>query len=113
MVTLDNILGQEKPLKTINQTISLGKRGQALLLTGRPGIGKYALAAYTAGRFLCQKDNSGCGTCISCKSIDSLNHPDYLLAFPFPNVASESRRNTLFHFSDPTTSDARYSDDTL
>ncbi|MCP4580976.1 MAG: hypothetical protein GY839_05120 [candidate division Zixibacteria bacterium] len=112
MVTLENILGQEKPLKTIDQMINLGKRGQALLLTGRPGIGKYALAAYTAARFLCQKDNSGCGTCFSCKSIDSQNHPDYLLAFPFPNVASESKKNTLFHFCDPVTSDARFSNDT-
>ena len=113
MVTLDQILGQEKPLEIIDRIIKQGKRGQALLLIGRPGIGKYALANYTAARFLCQKDNSGCGTCISCRNLANQGHPDFLLVFPFPNVASESRKHTLFYFSDPINSDARYSSDTL
>ena len=113
MVTIDKILGQSKRLDTIDHIIKLGKRGQALLFTGRPGIGKFALACYTAQRFLCLENNTGCGKCISCKSISRLNHPDFLLTFPFPNVASESKKNTLFHFSDPVNSNARFSDDTL
>jgi DNA polymerase-3 subunit delta' len=113
MVTLDKILGQNRPLEIIDRIIKQGKRGQALLLIGRPGIGKYALANYAATRFLCQKDNSGCGTCISCRNLANQGHPDYLLVFPFPNVASESKKHTLFHFSDPVSSDARYSGDTM
>jgi DNA polymerase-3 subunit delta' len=113
MVTLDKILGQEKPLEIIDRIIEQGKRGQALLLIGRPGIGKFALANYAAGRFLCQTNNSGCGKCISCRNLANQGHPDFLLVFPFPNVASESKKNTLFHFSDPANSDARYSNDTL
>ncbi len=112
MVTLDKILGQTKPLEAIDQIIKQGKRGQAILLIGRPGLGKYALANYTAMRFLCSRDNVGCGQCPSCKTVMSNNHPDYLLLFPFPNVSSESKKNTLFHFSDPTSSDARFSDPT-
>ena len=113
MVTVEKILGQAKPLETIDRIIKLGKRGQAILLTGRPGIGKFALASYMANRFLCQDDNKGCGKCYSCRSISNLNHADYLLVFPFPNISPESKKNTLFHFSDPVTSDARYSNDTL
>jgi len=113
MVTIDKILGQQKPLEIIDRIIKQGKRGQALLLIGRPGIGKYALANYTASRFLCQKDNLGCGKCISCRNLANQGHPDFLLVFPFPNVASESKKHTLFHFSDPVNSDARYSSDTL
>jgi hypothetical protein len=113
MVTVDQILGQKKPLEIIDRIIKLGKRGQALLLTGTAGIGKFAIACYTARRFLCQNDNSGCGTCFSCKNMLNRSHPDFLLAFPFPNVAGESRKNTLFHFSDPESSDARFSNETL
>jgi DNA polymerase-3 subunit delta' len=112
MVTLDQILGQKKPLLAIDNIIRQGKRGQAILLIGREGIGKYALASFAAARFLCQNDNTACGECTSCRSISRNNHPDYLLVFPFPNLASESKKNTLFHFSDPMTSDARYSDST-
>jgi len=61
MVTIDKILGQAKLLDTIDHIIKLGKRGQALLFTGRPGIGKFALACYTAQRFLCLENNTGCG----------------------------------------------------
>ena len=113
MVTVEKILGQTRPLKTIDRIIKLGKRGQAILLTGRPGIGKFALASHLAYRFLCQDDNRGCGKCSSCRSISNFNHPDYLLIFPFPNISPESKKNTVFHFSDPVTSDARYSNDTL
>ena len=113
MVTLNKILGQEKPLAVIDRIIKLGRRGQALLLTGSPGIGKFALACYISRRFLCQQDNSGCGECLSCKSIANSNHPDFLLVFPFPNVAAESKKSTVFHFSDPVNSNARFSDETL
>jgi hypothetical protein len=113
MVTVETILGQTRPLETVDRIIRLGKRGQAVLLTGRPGIGKFAMAIHMAYRFLCQDDNRGCGKCFSCRSISKFNHPDFLLVFPFPNISPESKKNTVFHFSDPVISDARYSNDTL
>jgi len=113
MAAIDQILDQKKPLKTIDRIIELGKRGQALLLSGRPGIGKFALARYAARRFLCLADNSGCGVCSSCRSIEKNSHPDFLLTFPFPNLAGEARKSTVFHFSDPISSEARFSNDSL
>ncbi len=113
MVTLDKILGQTKQLEAIDRIISQGKRGQTILFIGRAGMGKFALANYLAMRFLCQSDYTACGECSNCRAIKNNNHPDYLLLFPFPNVASESKKNTLFHFSDPVNSDARFSDSTL
>ena len=113
MVTLDKIIGQTKALQTIDKIIIQEKRGQALMLTGPPGIGKYALANYAAARFLCTENYSACGKCFSCRSLINGNHPDFLLVFPFPNLASESKKNPLFHFSDPMTSDARFSDSTV
>ena len=113
MVAIAEILNQQKPLKTIDRIIELGKRGQALLLSGRPGIGKFALAHYASRRFLCQKDNAGCGACFSCRSIDKFAHPDFLLIFPFPNLAGDAKKNTVFQFSDPIDSDAKFSTDSL
>jgi hypothetical protein len=113
MAAIGEILGNPKPLDTVNRIIDQGKRGQAILLSGPVGIGKFALGLWMAMRFLCQKDGGGCGQCLSCRSVKTFNHPDFLLAFPFPNLASESKKNTLFHFSDPISSDARYSDESL
>jgi hypothetical protein len=113
MAALGEILGNPKPLEAVNRIIDQGKRGQAILLSGPTGIGKFALGLWTSMRFLCQQNSAGCGQCLSCRSIKSFKHPDFLMAFPFPNLASESRKNTLFHFSDPINSDARYSDESL
>jgi DNA polymerase III delta prime subunit len=113
MVTLDKILGQTKQLQAIDKIIGQSKRGQAILFIGRPGIGKFALANYLAARFLCQHDNAACGECTACRGVAKNNHPDFLLVFPFPNLASESKKHTLFHFCDPVASDARFSDSTL
>jgi DNA polymerase-3 subunit delta' len=113
MAAIGEILGQKRPLETVNRIIESGKRGQAVLLTGPAGIGKFALGVWMAMRFICQKDNSGCGQCLSCRCLKNFKHPDFLLVFPFPNLTSDSRKNTVFHFSDPVNSDARYSDDSL
>lgn len=124
MVAVRGILGQKKALATVDRLIDRGKRGQAILFTGPAGIGKFALALHTARRFLClsrhvtsestsgRNGQSACGTCFSCRSIARLNHPDLLLVFPFPNLAGESKRNTVFHFSNPSSSDAMFSEET-
>ncbi len=113
MAAIGEILGKPKPLEMVNRIIDQGKRGQAILLSGPVGIGKFALGLWMALRFLCQKDGAGCGQCLSCRNVKSFKHPDFLLAFPFPNLASESRKNTVFHFCDPINSNARYSDESL
>ena len=58
------------------------ERGQALphalLLNGKPGIGKLALAFGIARVLLCRRDSAGepCGSCVSCTLLDSGTHPD-------------------------------------
>ncbi len=80
---------------------------------GPPGSGKFAAGIYLGRRFMCPEGGSeDCG-CSCCRKVNSFNHPDFLLVFPFPNLAGESRKNTVFHFSDPVNSSAKYSDETL
>ncbi len=52
---------------------------RALLLTGRPGLGKRATALFLAQSLLCETDRSAlqaCGTCASCRLYQAGNHPD-------------------------------------
>ncbi|MFL6579913.1 MAG: DNA polymerase III subunit delta' [Burkholderiales bacterium] len=52
---------------------------RALLLTGRPGLGKRATALFLAQSLLCETKRDGlipCGTCPSCLLYRAGNHPD-------------------------------------
>jgi DNA polymerase-3 subunit delta' len=89
-----------------------GSLSQSLLLAGPRGIGRFSIVMDLARALLCEKDRAGCGQCSSCKDVDRLYHPDFLLLFPFPNLRPESKKVTVFPFSDPTGSGARFSEET-
>jgi DNA polymerase-3 subunit delta' len=57
----------------------------ALLLHGRPGLGKTALATLFARRLLCEGPVEGdlpCGTCAACLWFAQGNHPDFRVLEP-------------------------------
>jgi DNA polymerase-3 subunit delta' len=57
----------------------------AILLHGRAGIGKLALAQALAASLLCevpQADGLACGQCLSCGWLSQGNHPDFRLITP-------------------------------
>jgi hypothetical protein len=85
---------------------------QSVLLVGKEGIGKFSLVLNLAQTLLCEREMSACGECTSCHELSRLIHPDFLLLFPFPNIRPESRKRTLFPFSDPVSSNARFSEET-
>ncbi len=89
-----------------------GSLSQSILLIGPEGIGKFALIMELTKALLCENDHSACGNCQSCKDVIRFYHPDFLFAFPFPNIRPESKKVTIFSFSDPVSSNARYSEDT-
>jgi len=95
-------------LKTLAENRELK---QSILLTGMDGVGKFKLVMEMASSLLCES-LTGCGKCSGCKRVAALQHPDFLLTFPFPKIRPESRKNTVFSFSDPASSNARYSDET-
>jgi len=82
------------------------------LLVGREGIGKFSLVINLAQTLLCENDMTACGECSSCRDVLRLYHPDFLLLFPFPNLKPESKKLTVFPFSDPVSSGARFSEET-
>ncbi|MGE0486570.1 MAG: DNA polymerase III subunit delta' [Gammaproteobacteria bacterium] len=58
--------------------VATDRLGHAYLLSGRPGLGKYALAEAFATRVLCEQPigDSACENCRSCRLIASGLHPD-------------------------------------
>ena len=57
----------------------------AMLLHGRPGIGKMHLAEILAQSLLCEnrlKSGLACGVCPACGWFAAGNHPDYRLVQP-------------------------------
>jgi len=105
-----------KHLKKLTGDIKISLQGQTLnqsiILTGKEGIGKFSLVMDIARFILCENDMQGCGKCGPCKEIKEFKHPDFLLVFPFPKIKPESKKVTVFPFSDPTSSNARYSNET-
>ena len=62
-----------------------GRLPHALLIHGRPGIGKLHLAQILAQSLLCEKrskEGLACGTCPACTWFSAGNHPDFRLIQP-------------------------------
>jgi len=54
-----------------------GRVPHALLLSGAPGLGKYAFARAVAQRALCHAAAAPCGVCPACRQFTAGSHPDY------------------------------------
>lgn len=53
-----------------------GRLSHAVLFSGHSGVGKKALARYTAELFLCE--HGACGDCSVCRNIENGAHPDVI-----------------------------------
>lgn len=77
----ENIIGHEKTIDILKRTLRRGGLPNAYLFSGPDGVGK-RLTALTVAKAAncCHADSSGnqdsCGQCLSCRKIDSRNHPD-------------------------------------
>jgi DNA polymerase III delta prime subunit len=103
-------------LKNLSQKLceaaTKGTLNQSLLFVGQEGIGQFALVMNLVETLLCEEGKTACGKCYSCRQVARLYHPDFLFLFPFPNLRPESKKMTVFNFSDPITSSAKFSEDT-
>ena len=69
----------------------------ALLIHGRPGLGKTVLAKLFAQRLLCEGPSGGdlpCGECAACRWFEQANHPDFRLLEPEALSAAEGDART-------------------
>jgi DNA polymerase-3 subunit delta' len=70
------IYGHDPLRARITAAQASGRFPQATLLVGPRGVGKQRLALWTAQAFLCEADAGPCGTCIPCRQVQAVGHPD-------------------------------------
>ena len=72
------IIGNNKVIKELNNSIDSGNILHSYMFYGPEGIGKKEVAKKFAKRILCFNKKNDC-ECKSCISFDSSNHPDYTI----------------------------------
>ncbi|MBM3251728.1 MAG: DNA polymerase III subunit delta' [Candidatus Omnitrophica bacterium] len=76
-MSFKKIIGQEKAINFLLQSIKNNKLASSYLFIGPEGVGKALVAQEFAKLLNCQKDNlDACDSCSSCLKIDNRNHPD-------------------------------------
>ena len=81
----ESILGQEKPIRLLTTLLQNGTIPHALLFIGIEGVGKQTAAMAMAMACNCmavKPKHNPCGSCKSCRKIESGNHPDIILLKP-------------------------------
>jgi DNA polymerase III subunit delta' len=81
----ESILGQEKPIRLLTTLLQNGTIPHALLFIGIEGVGKQTAAMALAMACNCmaiKPKHNPCGSCKSCRKIESDNHPDIILLKP-------------------------------
>ncbi|PKM93239.1 MAG: DNA polymerase III subunit delta' [Firmicutes bacterium HGW-Firmicutes-1] len=98
MNSFNDIVGHEEIIKHIRNSIKMDKVSHAYMFEGEEGIGKKLLASIFAKTLQCEagKDEP-CNSCSSCKSFDSLNHPDikYVVATKKAGIGVDDIREQL------------------
>lgn len=70
------LYGKNHLKKRLDGIAEKGRLSHAVLFSGPSGVGKKALAKYTAELFLCE--NGACGECPACRNIENGAHPDVI-----------------------------------
>ena len=94
-MSFKDIKGQDKAISILRNAITDGKVSHAYIFWGPESVGKRLTAMNFAKALNCLGDETsrsgpveGCDRCVSCKKIDSLNHPDVFLFAPEKDSSS-------------------------
>lgn len=82
------VIGQQTIKEQLVHMVDSHRVAHAQLFTGRPGVGKLALALAYAQYMCCEHRSGGdaCGRCPSCIRFSKLAHPDLHFVFPIAKV---------------------------
>ena len=74
---MPELLGNEHLREQFSSLVDRNRLHHCLLFEGPSGIGKFQCAVWLAKRLFCE-ENTVCGRCWHCQSIDTKDHPDVL-----------------------------------
>ena len=94
VLPLTGLLDKDKEKSMLVNAIDTGRLGGSLLFYGPDGSGKSSLAFWLAQVLNCEnsKNDLPCGSCASCRKIETLTHPDVYWVFPVPGGFYKSGR---------------------
>ncbi len=79
----ERIRDQEIPIRLLRHVLRRGRIPSGLLFWGPDGVGKHTTAMEMAKAVNCRhSDEDACDTCLSCRKVDSGNHPDVRVVIP-------------------------------
>lgn len=81
----ENIVGNEKNKKILEDIIIKNKVANAYMFIGQESIGKFLFAKEFAKAILCLNENKPCNKCKSCLELDNSNNPDLTIIEPDGN----------------------------
>lgn len=89
-----SIIGQNLQVSILQKAVLSGRLAHAYLFTGPEGIGKESVAFELAKSLNCKNrtavyDSGSCGTCRSCRKIETFMHPDIEYVFPVESALLE------------------------
>lgn len=89
----NSIIGQNELKQHLISEVNSGKISHAQLFLGKAGHGSLPLALSFVTYIFCEqkRESDSCGTCDSCRKMQSLQHPD--LHFSFPTVQAISKKS--------------------
>jgi DNA polymerase-3 subunit delta' len=91
-----NMLGHEWAVEMLRQQVARGDERHAYLFCGPPGVGRRTLALRLAQALNCKTPVAAgipCGTCLDCKKIEAMQHPD--LSIIEPTIKDPDKANEL------------------
>ena len=90
----NNIIGQKRQIRVLQQALATGRLAHAYLFTGPDGSGKESVAFEIASLLNCQNVATGseagsCGVCPDCTLIHEFMHPNVEYIFPVESALLE------------------------
>lgn len=92
----NQILGHEKQIEALKNSITNGSVSHCYLFEGEKGLGKKSISLAFSKALLC-KEGQGepCNICSSCIKFDSKNHPDFKLLSPEKGLIAKKEVESL------------------
>lgn len=84
MLTLSQIVGQQRPIEALRRALATDRLPHALLFSGPRGVGKVTTARALALRLNCSAPHEldACGACSACRKVIGGHHPDVITVAP-------------------------------
>jgi DNA polymerase-3 subunit delta' len=84
------LYGHENIRRRLRRMIDAGSLPGSLLFEGARGIGKQRLALWLAQVLVCEREDKPCGSCLACRTVLDLRHPDVFWVYPRPRLGDSS-----------------------